>query len=161
MANDITAAEALVEIEKGARLFRAFEKAEAVLRYMAGIEQNERELKDRVARLREETAQAEAGLTAAKDSAAKAISEGEKLAQSAIDDAQATAREIIETAESRASEMAARAKKVVESAEADVAAATKRVADLTAKIEQQANELADIENRLAEARAQRDRLLGA
>lgn len=141
--------EAIAEIGKMAKFAKAFEGAEVVLRELAGIDQNKRELLSAVDKLKAD----QAGLTIAVDAARKEFekvtadtkADGKKLAEAAkakaesvVSAAEAKAAAIVSDAEAKAAkaaEAAALSEKAAAEAEAKRAIAASDLDDLTQRIE--------------------------
>ena len=154
-----TASEALNEIERAGRLFKAFENAASVLRYMAGLEQRERELNARITKASADAEAAESSAAKWRDDAAK-IEQGARQRASEIEaHAEAKRTKILSDAKAEADRMVSETQEAVNRATSrrDAAAADERkvreAADAARK------ELADTQGRLAAAKAEIDRLL--
>lgn len=161
MAKEMTAAEAREELQKSARLFRAFERIDQVLAVAAGMEQNEREISARLESLRKQT-----------DDQNDKLQDVRALARDTVDGAKAEAEKIIEKARAeeqrvvdaaRADSEAMIGKAVAEKAEAKktVELARKTLSGIETDTASKRAELDDIESKLSAARAERDRLLKA
>lgn len=147
---------ALDSLGKMTRVLKAFEDAELVLRTLAGVEQNERELRAAVDRARAEMDAISGDLVAAKDAVKKARADAKRLDDAAQEKAQA----LIDEATNKAAN-------IIEKADAKSAAADKHVADATVKLNALVSEqeiaqarLDDVLTKLASARAQVANLLG-
>lgn len=147
---------ALDALGKMTRVFKAFEDAEVVLRALAGVEQNEKELREAVERNRADLATTATELTEAKEFLALA----KKAATKAKDDAQAKADQIVADANTKAAqikqsiaEMRALASKDLDATLAAIDKARSDHADAVAR-------LAEMETKIDNARSHIAKLLG-
>lgn len=144
--------EARAELQRGLQAFRSFEFADKALARIEGLEQNERELNERVKRLQSDADAAEKDSKERIGRAEAEAKEVEARAAAARDGAKKAGDEII----ARAKEQAAG---IVESANAKAQATSAKVDQARAdkvQIEQELGksrkDLADLERRIAEAR---------
>lgn len=147
---------ALDALGKMTRVFKAFEDAEVVLRTLAGVEQNEKELRLAAEKARADAAVAASELADAKDAPAAA----KKAAAKVKDDAQTKADQIVADAQAKAAqieqhvaEMRALASKDLDATLAALDKARSDHADAVAK-------LAEMETKIEKARGQIAKLLG-
>lgn len=147
---------ALDALGKMTRVFKAFEDAEVVLRALAGVEQNEKELRLAAEKARadaavaaSELADAKGALAAAKKAAAKVKDDAQTKADQIVADAQAKAAQI----EQHVAEMRALASKDLDATLAALDKARSDHADAVAK-------LAETETKIDNARSQIAKLLG-
>ena len=156
---ELTASDALNEIERAGRLFKAFERSAEVLSYMVGLEQHERELKDSIARLSVENEKAHAMLNEARSETGKTAQDAKDKAAGIIDKALGEAVGIEQKATADARSLVDQAN---QSADAACGRRDRAIADAEASEERvlaASNELQEIEAKLAAARAARDKLL--
>lgn len=145
---------ALDALGKMTRVFKAFEDAEVVLRTLAGVEQNEKELREAVERNRADIATTAAELTEAKEFLALA----KKATAKVKDDAQAKADQIVADANAKAAALEqhlidvkkeaadelATTMSAIEKARSDHADAVARLAEMEAKIDNARSQIAKL-----------------
>ncbi len=155
---NVTAQEALNEIRQASRVFKAFEHVEKVLAYMAGVEQNERELKIRITALREEIAKAEQHAIELTQANQQTVKTAKERAEQLLSKATAEAAEVVHRARSdamtitgesdemrqRAKEAAAKSAEQRKRDEEAAAAARTLYDDLQEKIKQARKQAASI-----------------
>jgi chromosome segregation ATPase len=147
---------ALDAMGKMTRVLKAFEDADVVLQALAGVEQNEKELRAAVEKNRSEQAASAAELVETKESLALA----KKAAAKVKDDAQVKADQIVAEAQAKAAAVEQRI------AEARVEAATELDATMKAIDKARADhadavaKLAEMETKIDKARSQIAKLLG-
>lgn len=151
------ATEALAEIQKGIRAYKAFSEMEKALEYVANLEQVEKEtlakigeVKTELAGVDQALAEAKADITAAKDEAKKVRAKAKESAEDTINKAEHDAAAIVEAANKKADN----AILVAANAEA-------QLEELKEKTKAQVDELIEIENRLQAAKAQVNKLLNS
>jgi chromosome segregation ATPase len=152
--------EALIELRKGLRVYKAFEHAEELAQAVGGLEQNQRELQAAIDKLRDD-------LEAAKASHAKTLAQlvaerqaAEEAALKAQDAAKVAGKATIEASERR---VAAHSKKLAElelDAQARRDAALAEAAKAEARRDAAAKELDELTTKIETARAQIAKLLG-
>lgn len=152
--------EALVELRKGLRVFKAFERAEEVAVYLEGAEQNKRELEAAIARLRVELDAAKTQHDAELAALAAEKAAAEQAAAAAKDAAKAAGKAEVEAATRRATKLVDDAAQEVQAAQQarDAALATAATAEL--RVKAAAEELAEVTRKLEAAKAQIAKLLG-
>lgn len=147
---------ALDALGKMTRVFKAFEDAEVVLKTLAGLEQNEKELRKAADAARADAAAATAELADAKETLAAA----KKAATKVKDDAATKAAQIIAEAESNAADLgdrAAAAQRMASGELADIIAATDKT---RADYDKLVADCAYLENKIADARATIAKMMG-
>jgi cell division septum initiation protein DivIVA len=141
---------------KMSRVMKAFEDAEVVLKALAGVEQNEREMRDALARAKADLEAATADAAESKAAAKTARMDAKKIDAAA----QAAAKEIVDAAHEKAAQVHAdslgavdKARETLRSIKADT---EKALADQSAVQEQ----LNSLNAALAEARQRVSTMLG-
>lgn len=154
-----TASEALNEIGRAARLFKAFEHAHEVMEYMAGLEQRERELTDRIASLAKQNADADAKLAATQAEAVKTEQAANDRAESIV--AAALDRQIATEERARQNAQVVQEAAIAEAGKARAAleAVNAEARDAEARRDRALADASDAERRLAAAKQEIDRLL--
>jgi chromosome segregation ATPase len=147
---------ALDALGKMTRILKAFEDTELVLRTLAGVEQNERELRAAV-----ERARAELAVLAEQTETAKTEAKAARLDARKVQDAtKGTVQRMLDEANTNAAAIRQEADTAVEDARAALAAiraeTEKAIADSVAAKAQ----LADVEAKIDKARQQIAKLLG-
>lgn len=155
----LTAGEALNEIGRASRLFKAFENASEVLTYMTGLEQRETELKARIASLVAEQESAEKALLNTREVDQRVAYDTIKQRDAMLAKAQAEALGVVERAKIEAQSMIDRANAAVAEARAGRDAALAEAKDAEERRDRAADAAADAERRLAAANVEIDRLL--
>lgn len=147
---------ALDALGKMTRVFKAFEDAEVVLKTLAGLEQNEKELRRAADAARADAAAATAELDDAKETLAAA----KKAATKVKDDAAAKASQIIAEATAKAGEIeqgiTANQRRAADELADTIAATDKARADYN----QATSDLMYLEAKITDARAQIAKMLG-
>jgi chromosome segregation ATPase len=147
---------ALDALGKMTRVFKAFEDAEVVLKTLAGLDQNEKELRRAVDAARADAAAATAELADAKETLAAA----KKAAIKVKDDAAAKASQIIADATAKAGEIeqgiTANQRRAADELADTIAATDKARADYN----QATSDLAYLDAKITDARAQIAKMLG-
>lgn len=159
--SEITTQEVIAELQRGARVFKAFERAEDVCVKLAGMEQNERELTGRLDKLRDDVAQAEASIRTATARAGEIVADANNESVARLAQASIESGAILDNARMNADGIVKHAQEQAAESEAKRDAAEKSLAEIEAKIRESGSELENIESRLKAARAERDRLLSA
>jgi colicin import membrane protein len=154
-----SASEARVELQKGLRLFKAFEQADKAVAVLEGLEQNERELNAKVARLKDEATAAEEASAQRMKEIERRETEARKAAEAAEKGAKTAGKAEIEKAERRAEEILAAAQKKVADLQAKERGLQKSLADLDKEIAAKTREAKTVEDRLERAREARDAML--
>lgn len=159
MSNTMTAAEAREELQKSARLFRAFERIDQVLAVEAGIEQNQAERQQRLDALLVEISDADAKVQYAKVLAADTIAGANDGAAQIEIAAKKAADVIVSQAKDEAEKLIADAMRRVGDANTAVSKADSSLRGINAEIASKSSELSEIEEKLAAVRMERDRIL--
>lgn len=152
--------EAMIELERGLRAFKAFEKAAEVVAFVAGLEQRVRELQAQIAteetnlaaavkKANDEISALRVQVEDEKRRAARAKAGAEAAGVAEIQKAQAEAARILDEAKARAAATEERAGKVAAFAR-----------EIESTISARQVELATIEQKLTAAREQIAKLLG-
>lgn len=139
---------ALDALGKMTRVFKAFEDAEVVLKALAGVEQNEREMRESLARSTAEAQVAKADLDELKAQVKKAREDAKKIEVAA----QQKASEIVKDAQDQASQVHADALAAVDKAKATLASVNTSIADAEVKRAEAQVALDSVNAALAEAR---------
>jgi predicted nucleic acid-binding Zn-ribbon protein len=147
---------ALEALGKMTRVFKAFEDAEVVLKTLAGVEQNEKELRAAADVARADADKARAELADIKDDVASA----KKAVAKAKEDATAKAAQIIADAQEKAAAIEQRSAVAQTKAARDLADAGGRLDTTLASLSKAVSELDDIEAKIEKARNQIAKMLG-
>lgn len=145
--------EALTELRRGLKVFKAFEGAEKAIAALEGLEQNERELTARVAALKAECESIErrrGEVVAAFEADAAAA---EKQARDAESKARYAGTSIVAEAEEKARGIVGDAAAKVASAERAVKESRKQAQELAGEVERAKAELSDLNARIHAAKA--------
>lgn len=152
--------EALIELRKGLRVYKAFEHAEALAQAVGGLEQNERELQAAIAKLRDE-------LDSVKVTHEKTISQliaerqaAEEAAIKAKDAARVAGKAEVEASQRRVAEHAKKLAALELDAEARRNALQAEAAEAQAQRDAAVQDLAQLTAKIDSARAQIAKLLG-
>lgn len=141
--------EVQAELQKGLRAFKVFEKADELISFFAGLEQNVRELQAQITKLKGDLAKEQTATEAALKALAEQRAAAERDADAAKLAAERAGKKELEAAKTKADAMVSKAaddvthaqsvQKAAEeaavAAEARAAAADAALADLTQKIE--------------------------
>jgi cell division septum initiation protein DivIVA len=154
-------AEAATALEGMHRQYRAFEKAADAARYMQGLEQNERELKERVDKAGKEADKAEAKAKERIDAAGAEVEKAEAASRKATDYAKRASDGIVEKANARAQETINNAEKIAKAQEARRADYEKAVIEYERRLRELQTAVRDEERRLSEVKAKVAQIVGA
>lgn len=141
---------------KMTRVMKAFEDAEVVLKALAGVEQNEREMRESLARCTAEAEAARADLDEVKSQVKKARDDVKKLESAA----QQKASEIVKDAQDQAAKVHSDALAAVDTAKATLASVNASIADAQALRTEAQAQLDSVNAALAEARQRVANMLG-
>ena len=141
---------------KMTRVMKAFEDAEVVLKALAGVEQNEREMRESLARCTAEAEAARADLDEVKSQVKKARDDAKKLESAA----QQKASEIVKDAQDQAAKVHSDALAAVDTAKATLASVNASIADAQALRTEAQAQLDSVNAALAEARQRVATMLG-
>jgi F0F1-type ATP synthase membrane subunit b/b' len=147
---------ALDALGKMTRVLKAFEDVEVVLKALAGVEQNEREMRESLARSTAEAQAAKADLDELKAQVKKAREDAKKIEVAA----QQKASEIVQAAQDQASQVHADALAAVDKAKATLASVNASVAEVETKRAEAQTALDSVNAALAEARQRVATMLG-
>ena len=147
---------ALDALGKMTRVLKAFEDVETVLKALAGVEQNEREMRESLARSTAEAQAAKADLDELKAQVKKAREDAKKIEVAA----QQKASEIVQAAQDQASQVHADALAAVDKAKATLASVNASVAEVETKRAEAQTALDSVNAALAEARQRVATMLG-
>ncbi len=147
---------ALDALGKMTRVLKAFEDVEVVLKALAGLEQNEKELRAAVDAARADAEATRIELADAKETLAAA----KKAAVKVKDDAAIKAAQIVAEAEARATTIEQQSAVAQTKAARDLADAGDRLDTTLASLSKAVSELDDIESKIEKARAQVAKMLG-
>lgn len=147
---------ALDALGKMTRVFKAFEDAEVVLRTLAGVEQNEKELRLAAEKARADFATVAAELTEAKEFLALA----KKAAAKVKDDAQVKADQIVADARAAAARVEQSIAESQARASAEMTATMAALEKANAEHADAVVKLAEMETKIEKARGQIAKLLG-
>lgn len=146
-------AEAINELQRGLRVFKAFEHAEELCTTLQGAEQQKRELQAAVEALTAERETLTADTLKLKEASKKAKAEVERV----LDEAQGGAESIIATGQQSADHLIAqgqaKADEMVAAAQAQVDAINAQIQTRNEANQALAAEAADLEQRVADAKA--------
>jgi len=141
---------------KMTRVMKAFEDAEVVLKALAGVEQNEREMRESLARCTAEAEAARADLDEVKSQVKKARDDAKKLESAA----QQKVSEIVKDAQDQAAKVHSDALAAVDTAKATLASVNASIADAQALRTEAQAQLDSVNAALAEARQRVANMLG-
>lgn len=147
---------ALDALGKMTRVLKAFEDAEVVLKALAGVEQNEREMRESLARSTAEAQAAKADLDELKAQVKKAREDAKKIEAAA----QQKASEIVKDAQDQAAKVHSDALAAVDTAKATLASVNASIADAQALRTEAQAQLDSVNAALAEARQRVANMLG-
>jgi DNA repair exonuclease SbcCD ATPase subunit len=147
---------ALDALGKMTRVLKAFEDAEVVLKALAGLEQNEKELRTAADAARADAEAARAELADAKETLAAA----KKATVKVKDDAVAKAAQVVAEAESKASEINDRIVAAQRHAAGELTDTLAAVEQARADCDKATTDLAYLETKIAEARAHIAKMMG-
>lgn len=160
-APEMSNAEAATALEGMQRQYRAFERAAGAARYMQGLEQNERELKERVDKAGKEADKAEARAKERIDVAGGEVEKAEAAALKATDYAKRAADGIVDKANARAQNTINNAEKIAKAQEARRADYEKAVIEFERRLRELQTAVRDEERKLAEVKARVAEIVGA
>lgn len=141
---------------KMSRVMKAFEDAEVVLKALAGVEQNEREMRESLARCTSEADAARADLDEVKAQVKKAREDAKKIEAAA----QTKASEIVKDAQDQAAQVHADALAAVDAARATLASVNAAITDAEVRRSDVQAHLESVTAALAEARQRVASMLG-
>ena len=148
------------ELKKGLRTFKVFEKADELITFFAGLEQNVRELQTQIAKLKDDLAKDEAVANAALKSLADQRAAAERDADAAKAAADRAGKKEFEAAKAKADSMVNKAAADVANAQAVQAKAEEAAVAAEARVAEAEKSLADLTQRIEAAKAQIAKLLG-
>lgn len=151
-----TASEVKVELERGLRIFRAFENADKAVDYILSIEQNTKEAEAALAKVKSELETAKKDLVVAHAAVAAAKEEGKQAGAAA----RKRADDAVARGEKKAAELVQEAADKLAAANADAANKKVEAEHYQAQIVSGKAELEALEDKIAKAQAQIKKLLG-
>lgn len=147
---------ALDALGKMNRVMKAFEDVDVVLKALAGVEQNEREMRESLARSIAEAQAAKADLDELKAQVKKAREDAKKIEAAA----QQKASEIVKDAQDQAAQVHADALAAVDTAKATLASVNAAITDAEVRRSDVQSHLESVTAALAEARQRVATMLG-
>ena len=153
--------EALVELRKGLRVFKAFEQAEQAAVYLEGLEQNEKELNASLAKLKQEHLAATNAAAAELAALTARVATAEAQATQAEAEAGDAAAKLRAEAAKKASQLLAKSETALAALELKATAADLAAREAEVARDQAQRELAAIEVKIENAKSQIAKLLEA
>lgn len=157
---EVSAAEAKAELQKGLRVFKAFEGAEKVIAVLESAQQVQAETDARINALRGELEAISADVEAAKGELADVKAKSKELISTTTTKATAMAAEAAEKAAAVLAEAEGKAAEQIAAANAHTKAMDEKLGEIMAARNTAMDELAETEAKIEKAKAQIAKLLG-
>lgn len=148
------------ELQKGLRAFKVFEKADELVTFFVGLEQNVRELQAQIAKLKDDLAKEDVATKVALKSLADARAAAERDADAAKAAADRAGKKEVEAAKAKVDAMLAKASADVVAAQSTQKKAEEAAVAAEARVADAEKSLADLTQKIEVAKAQIAKLLG-